>query len=364
MSGPRGQRGLLCNTTQHILCMKKYIFLCAFFLPLLTLGAGMQKIKIDKVLDANLFKAGDGRLLRMAGIQAPSVASADSFFAHKAMVFMRELLAAYPVYYQPEAGRGDTLDVHFLQKYPLTTINLNKRFLQNGYGRYLPNASRAYDGEYIDAQEEARAEGRGLWNAANLKAPPVCPGDNIFLAAYAPARVTDSNADKSSLLDLEWQRYHASTVFNVEVVVTHRVYSGEEGYDERSVLAHVKYGYLGKYFGINGGLAFTLNNGSRLPYFAFPVFALKAGMMKKLYLSANFINIFMRSYASFAVNYMYRYPLGRIALESNLNHDAPAYHMLIQAPVYSKFLLSARFYYDGLSHKVSPFFGLGFHSSF
>jgi len=265
--------------------MKKHSLLFVILLPLLALGAGMEKIHIIRIADANLFIAEDGRFLRMAGIDAPSVASADSFFARKAIRYMRHLFAGRAVYFLAESHAGDTLDVHLFQKYPLSTVNLNARFIGDGYGRYKPNKHRRNDAVYVRAQERACKDGKGLWNKENLKPVVQKPAINIFLAAYAPNFRSSSNSEHSSLLRMEWQHFHSGNLFQAQLFATNRVYSGEEGYTEKNLIAAVSYAYLGDYFGIKGGVLLSnLIHGEGPPRIAAMTFSLQAGLMRRQYL--------------------------------------------------------------------------------
>lgn len=346
--------------------IKNLVIIMILFLPLSALSGDMRKTHISQILDANLFKADNGQLMRFAGIHSPSITAADSFFARKAMAFMHDLFAAHSVYYQPDSTQnGDTLAVHLFQEYPLTTINLNARYLENGYGRYAPLSERAYNKIYIEAQNEARSARAGLWVVPTLKPPKSEPGMNIFVASYSPDFNSDLYERTSSLLQMSWQRYHGGNLFNVQVISSHRVMSGEEGFDERQIISVISYGYRGKYFGGSAGFIFFSSNGGEGPdHFGWPTFSFETGLLKKIYLSATFLNPLLQSYGSFGLHYRFDYPLGDIGLERSFSTDYLVYNLWIQVPVYQDILISGRFSYNGESRKVFPLFGIGFGLAF
>ncbi len=342
--------------------MLKNIFIYLILLtPLLAFGGGLQKVKISRALDANLFKTEDGRLMRMAGVRCASLCAADSFFARKTIKYLQRQFTARTLYFLPDGTPdGDTLNVHFFRRYPLLRLNLNERFLAEGYGRYRPLSGRLYNGLYQQAQENARAAGRGIWDPANLKPPPPEPGTDIVLAAYAADFNLDSNDDRTSVTQVEWQHYRGINLLKLQLFFVRHVVGGEEGFKDGQLIGLLSYDYFGKFFGGGAGFVFAaVHGGEGLPVFGWPTFSFQLGLAKKIYLEANFITPLLQSYGSFSLNYRFAYPRGHVRLERSFASDEALYNLLVQAPVYKKILLNVQLFYNVRTQRLRPLLGFG-----
>ena len=128
-----------------------------------------QKSKIVKILDSNLFELYDGSLIKLANLDVPNINHRNSRLREvglNAYDYARTVLLnrSYEFIY-PSSTKSDTIYklVHIIKEYPLETRDYTKTYLENGFGKFLPNALAGDSLKYILAQQEASQSGEGIW---------------------------------------------------------------------------------------------------------------------------------------------------------------------------------------------------------
>ena len=128
-----------------------------------------EKVKIVKIIDANLFRLNDGRLIRLADIWVPSQNSESPLYhyiARKAIQYANEMLIGqrFKIRYDSSKVRvGRPIPVILFKIYPLQKLDINKLYLQRGYGKYVPAKDTPPVKEYAAAEREARRKHLGIW---------------------------------------------------------------------------------------------------------------------------------------------------------------------------------------------------------
>ncbi len=128
-----------------------------------------EKVKIVKIIDANLFRLNDGRLIRLADIWVPSQNSESPLYhyiARKAIQYANEMLIGqrFKIRYDSSKVRvGRPIPVILFKIYPLQKLDINKLYLQRGYGKYVPAKDKPPVKEYAAAEREARRKHLGIW---------------------------------------------------------------------------------------------------------------------------------------------------------------------------------------------------------
>jgi len=128
-----------------------------------------QKTKIIKIHDTNLFVGKNGKLFKLSNVETPSLYDSDSllqYIAQMAIEYAEMNLLNRVCHYERSLTQVDSniLSVHLFRKYPLQKQNINKEYIQNGYGKYVQNQDSVYHSAYQKAEEKAKNRNIGIWN--------------------------------------------------------------------------------------------------------------------------------------------------------------------------------------------------------
>lgn len=140
--------------------------------------APAQEIEIAEILDANLFKTVDGRLIRLANLEVPSLSDPDSsrfLLARNIVRFSESELLRYKCRFQlspkTDCSEKGIASGHLFKIFPLEELNINKRYLENGYGVYMP-CDTLYMTEYRKAGKRAMKKKLGIWKTGRRQRKP------------------------------------------------------------------------------------------------------------------------------------------------------------------------------------------------
>lgn len=136
------------------------------FLFCLSLTVPAQN-KIIKVIDSNLFELDNHQLVRLAGIESPSVLHPDSRLRDIGIdiqKYVQDYLKG-PVIIESASDNTDSIyqEVFMFRKYPFYTEFYNKHFLVKGYGRFKKTSDSGYDSILQNAETEAIVSKSGIW---------------------------------------------------------------------------------------------------------------------------------------------------------------------------------------------------------
>jgi endonuclease YncB( thermonuclease family) len=140
--------------------------LLASFIFIQTISA--QYVKVVKILDSNLFELDDGRKIKLAGIDAPQLNNPIPLFAETAdaaVAYYKESLLRRSVALQT-ISKMDSKNyelVYLWLKYPLEDIDLNQRFLERGFGKFINNVDSNKKTVLIEAEKYAAINHNGIW---------------------------------------------------------------------------------------------------------------------------------------------------------------------------------------------------------
>jgi endonuclease YncB( thermonuclease family) len=126
-----------------------------------------QNVSIKEVLDANLFKLSDGRIVKLAGVDAPSDSSSIPYLrivASNAKEFMNRYSKTQLKLDSVAADdRNRYILVILSKQYTLQDVCLNEVFLRNGFARFFDNTKSFNTAELIKAQDNAFKYDIGIW---------------------------------------------------------------------------------------------------------------------------------------------------------------------------------------------------------
>lgn len=154
----------------------KKIFIPVLFLLLVQL-VNAQNIRIQEIIDANLFLTEDSMLVSMANLNVPSIHDADTVrkdLAKKIMDYARLHLRGYSCRFIPSAQKcrvNAGQSGHLFRKYPLSDLNMNAQYLEKGYAVYLP-CDTLFMQEYSSSSQKAIENRLGLWEPLKSAVPP------------------------------------------------------------------------------------------------------------------------------------------------------------------------------------------------
>lgn len=126
-------------------------------------------VKIDSVLPNGVFRLHNGETVALANVQFPGAQPADSIYQmlkKYSLTYARSHFTGRPVRveYSGKTSTAGYALAHLIIPYPLEKFNINRLYLEKGFGRYTDNADSAYRAVYQQAEADARLKKRGVWN--------------------------------------------------------------------------------------------------------------------------------------------------------------------------------------------------------
>ncbi len=154
---------------RHI--VKVILLFSILFLPGIPVKSS-EKVKVDQILDANLFHSKSGLILKLSNVDASSLHDPDVRKQKLALTivdYARGNILRYPLIYERNdsdstAQSGDTLSVHLFRKFDLGKMSFNAYYLRNGFGLYVKEPVSNHSEEYREASERAQKRKVGIWN--------------------------------------------------------------------------------------------------------------------------------------------------------------------------------------------------------
>lgn len=148
--------------------MRNYALLFCFIF-ILAAEHQAQTARIKRIVDSNLFETYDGRVIKLAGVDAPNSSHPDRYLksvAEKAVIYAKSVFLnrhfdVIPVL--PADTTKDYMLVFIRKDYPLGQVDYNKEYLSQGFGRFTGKVPVMYYNEYRKAEMEAQDKERGIW---------------------------------------------------------------------------------------------------------------------------------------------------------------------------------------------------------
>lgn len=127
---------------------------------------------VERVIDGDTFELATGEVVRLIGVDAPESVKPGEVvqcFGHEASLFLKELVEHHEIRLERDTSERDRYG-RLLRYVYLGDDFVNETLVREGYARakaYRPDIAKQEI--FTEAQEKARAEGRGLWDKT------VCP---------------------------------------------------------------------------------------------------------------------------------------------------------------------------------------------
>src|SRR4030067_3046905 len=106
-----------------------------------------QELRIEKILDSNLFETADSTLISLANVKTISINDPDSLkreFAEKTIKYGKEHLLGRSFIAERVSKTDSVLFVHLFKELPFTRLSINKEYLLKGYGYFSPDQDSRY----------------------------------------------------------------------------------------------------------------------------------------------------------------------------------------------------------------------------
>ncbi|MBZ0199520.1 MAG: thermonuclease family protein, partial [Ignavibacteriaceae bacterium] len=123
-------------------------------------------VRLVKIIDNNLFQTSTGTLVRLAGVDAPSLnhpVTALSDIAGQAVKYSNSVLLKRELSCITLDVHDNITDVVLYKKYPLDSANYNSLFLAKGYGKVSRRDTSLALGKFIEEENFARQFKKGIW---------------------------------------------------------------------------------------------------------------------------------------------------------------------------------------------------------
>ncbi len=302
------------------------ILLCSavlLFLPLIRLHA--EDVKIVKVLDSNLFELKDGREIRLAHVEAPSLSDSNkklAFFALQIKMyakgqFLGQMLTAE--FFQPAENNSGPIPVRLVQKFLLKTVCYNLHYLESGYGKYIAEPDTLHAAAYREAEMEAKSKSRGIWNEEYYL--PDAPDAYLLDLTYGAGHYSDWNGFYQEIR-INARKWGSGNGFGIRMgvfITEQENRTGEYKKDLDGLWLNPYFVKDGKYFGVEPGILFIRVPDAEIKkliwdFFLIPNLEVKAGLIKRFYLSFDFVTDLPYSPATFGLNYIKEKPYMKLWL--------------------------------------------------
>jgi len=158
-----------------------------------------QTVSISEVLDANLFKLEDGRIIKLAGVDAPQ----KSISYESLKEIAQETIDFSKNYFKNQQFKITVLGqfkdyqlVFLFREYPIETVLINSRFLERGFGKYIPNTIGVESKRMAKREHYAIENNIGIW-----KYYQKCENDTLdcTLSKQGSARIADTTQFKKKV---------------------------------------------------------------------------------------------------------------------------------------------------------------------
>lgn len=129
----------------------------------------LEQVCINFIYDGDTVRANTGELIRLLGVDAPEMnweEGEPEFYAREAFEYTKENLLGQLVYLEYDEVKEDKYGRTLAYLFLADGSFFNKKLLEKGYARLLlipPNLK--YSDVLREAEERARAAGRGIWSA-------------------------------------------------------------------------------------------------------------------------------------------------------------------------------------------------------
>ena len=129
----------------------------------------LEQVRINFIYDGDTVRTDTGEKIRLLGVDAPEMNWEErepNFFAREAFEYTKENLLGQLVYLEYDEVKEDKYGRTLAYLFLADGTFFNQKLLEEGYARLLlipPNLK--YSDVLREAEERARAAGRGIWSA-------------------------------------------------------------------------------------------------------------------------------------------------------------------------------------------------------
>jgi|LSQX01.1.fsa_nt_gb micrococcal nuclease len=161
----------------------RFLFLCISLILSIILTSGqseeissvpdllldLEQVRINFIYDGDTVRTDTGVKIRLLGVDAPEMNWEErepNFFAREAFEYTKENLLGQLVYLEYDEVKEDKYGRTLAYLFLADGTFFNQKLLEEGYARLLlipPNLK--YSDVLREAEERARAAGRGIWSA-------------------------------------------------------------------------------------------------------------------------------------------------------------------------------------------------------
>lgn len=143
-----------------------YSLLIILFVFIISIKANPQYVKIEKVIDSNLFELKDKSRIKLAGIDMPRIDNPDYFLsktAKEAVKYTEERLTKKYLRMEVISETDELRIVYLIEEYPFGDINQNVKLLEQGFGRFINNIDSSDLELFGKAENTAKKQKNGIW---------------------------------------------------------------------------------------------------------------------------------------------------------------------------------------------------------
>jgi len=356
-------------------------------LPVLLCFAGplSKKTIIRSVTENGHFILGDSEVVALANVRLPGAVPADTMYQKLVAHIRYDAQNKFKnrmvlVEYSGKDTREGYPLVHLTIWYPLQNTNINRYFLQHGFGWFTDNGDSTYFKMYRQAETFARVHEKGVWNPQKATDNPMQNELLSFHFGYA-AGEEDKITKQYYSVSLHLQPY-AATGSGLELDLSHVTlrqhgplccecdfFDGYVPEDETQLSTgtffYAQYNQNWKYGGFSAGfISFYLHNmycyeGPDM--LVFPKLGGRLGWLNTFYVELGGLNPASLSMLSLSLNYVFSQQGDRLSVAASLFDEQPGVSLRLQMLLSPNLALIAEGAYS--KDKSNPYaarIGLGY----
>ncbi|MBI9070705.1 MAG: thermonuclease family protein [Melioribacteraceae bacterium] len=132
----------------------------------------VSKLKIERIIDANLFELNNGVQIKMAGIDVPSIADDNDALrsvAKKAVSYAKIVLRNFSIEADLISSAQDKYPgTYLIKNFPLNKKDYQVEYIKRGFARINSDLDTALVKDYKEAEQEAFKDAIGIWSVKGI----------------------------------------------------------------------------------------------------------------------------------------------------------------------------------------------------
>lgn len=277
----------------------KYKFYLIIFVCIINFQCFGEGVKIEEILDTNIFYLASGDTIKLGYIECPSVKDTsykDILISKKIINYLNDIVIGQPITLDQILDTDKSTGILWVN-FPLTKLNLNLEYIKQGWAKYISDTTFIFNEEFSSANNVSQRRNKIIWKDIEKIRRSIVKPKKYLYASYG--RFYDSSGDYFSSNYNEYYSIAYGPQFmtpgcGYELILI-RTDHGDDV--EETLFLNTHHSIIGKYIALDIGAIFVNQNffDTPLPIFLF-YSDIKVGLIKYIYFSLDFAIVYPVQY--------------------------------------------------------------------